>query len=224
MNILNELKELLPIYTTKLPYSNIEVQYQPFKVKDIKNISIVLQEDNKKLAFMSMIEVLKHNTRMEYNDLLNLCLADAEYLFLQIRSKSVEETLNLIYKNEKIKVNILDIKSKNSIQAKTIKLSDSIKIEIETPKVKKLLKLDSFNKDDFIKGCVKRVIIKNEIYDVDKFLTDEVQQLIDNLPIKILNDFDTFIKTEPELYIEIKTESDQTSKEVSGILNFFTFR
>lgn len=224
MNILNELTELLPIYTTTLPYSKIEVQFKPFKVKDIKNITIVLQEENKKLAFISMIEVLKNSVRMEYNQLLNLCLADVEFLFLQIRSKSVEETLHLIYKNEKVKVNILDIKYKNNIQSKVIKLSENIKIEIETPNVKKLLKLNFFDKNEFIKSCIKRVVIKNEIYDIDKFLTDEVKELIDNLPIKVLNEFDSFIKNEPELFVEIKTEAEENIKEVSGILNFFIFR
>lgn len=224
MNILNEINNLLPLYTIKLPFNNLEVQFTPFKVKDLKNLSLILQEDNKKLSFLSMLELLKTTTKLKPNELHSLCLADAEYLFLHIRSKSVEETMNLIYKEKRIKVNIADIKSKNKIQNKTIKITDQIKIDVETPTIKKLLKLEKFEKEQYINSCIKKISVKNEIYDVDKFVPTEIKEIIDNLPINIIHEFEKFILNEPELYMEIDIGEENKIKEVSGILNFFIFR
>ena len=94
MDSFPSLEALLPQYETLLPFSNEKASFTPFRVKDAKNISIVLQEENKKLALQSMVELLKTNTKGV--NVLDLCLADAEFLFLQIRSKSVDERLNLI--------------------------------------------------------------------------------------------------------------------------------
>jgi hypothetical protein len=224
MNIIDELKSLLPIYTVVLPFSKMEVQFTPFKVKDLKNLTMVLHEDNKKLSFMAMIELLKNTTKLSIQQLNDLCLADAEYLFLHIRSKSVEETLNLVYKDKKVVINILDIKAKNKIQSGMVHVSDNIKIELKTPTVKKLLKLETFNKEDYIKACFKNIIVKNELYDSDKFVPDEIKNILEHLPIKIMNEFEKFTVSEPELYMEIPIDENNTIKEVSGILNFFIFR
>lgn len=222
MDIIKQINENLPLYSTVLPFSKKHVNFNPFKVKDLKNISVVLQENNKKLAFMSMVQILKNNSKLSEKEILSLCLADAEYLFLQIRGKSVEENLNLIYNNEKIKINISEIEYKNSIQKETFLISDGIKIVLKTPCLKDLLELESFEKENIINSCIENIIIKNEIYDKNKFIPNEIKNILDDLPLKFINDADKFLKSEPYLFVNLKTETG--TKEVSGILNFFTFR
>ena len=207
MDIIKQINEFLPTYSVNLPFSKKEISFTPFKVKDLKNITVVLQENNKKLAFLAMVEILKNNSKITEKELLSLSLADAEYLFLQIRSKSVEENLNLIYNNENIKINILDVKHKNSVQSKTFDVSENIKITLETPTVKSLLGLESFDKENLIKASISKIVIKNEIYDTNKFVPEEIKEILNNLPIKFVSNFDTFSKTDPELYVELKTET-----------------
>ena len=224
MNIINELQSLLPTYSTTLPFSKLDVEFSPFKVKDLKNISIILQEDNKKLAFISLVNILKSNVKIPEKDILNLSIGDAEYLFLQIRAKSIEENINLIYNNKKIKVNISEIKYKNSIQSKDYEISDTIKFVLKTPSLKDLLKLENFDNTNYIKSCIDKIIVKNEIYDKNKFIPEEIKQILENLPIKSMNSMEDFILNEPKLFVEFKDEDTDELKEVSGILNFFTFR
>jgi hypothetical protein len=109
------INDYLPTYTTELPFSKQKVQFTPFKVKDAKNIAIVLQEDNKKLALIAMVSVLKNCTK----DVVihDLCIADAEYLFLQVRGKSIEEYITLIFNDTKKQFNINELKTKNNIQS-----------------------------------------------------------------------------------------------------------
>jgi len=219
MNILENLYSLIPNYETTLPFSKEKVSFTPFRVKDAKALSVILQEDNKKLAFKNMIDLLK--TYASGTSIDDLCLADAEYLFLQIRSKSVDEILNLIYNNEKIQVNIAEIKPRNQVTEEHINLSGMILV-LQTPTIKDLLRLPSFDKEEVAKACIQKIIVGNEIYKVNKFVTEEIKQLIDNLPLSIVGKLDSFLKKQPELYLNMSVM--EGTKEVSGLLNFFTYR
>ena len=217
---MSSLKSLLPTYETTLPFSKQKVIFRPFKVKDAKSISVILQEENKKLALISLVELLKNNT--ENVNIMNLCMADAEFLFLQIRSKSVDEQLNLIYNQEKIQVYIPDIKHRNEISSDTVTLTNSVFITLETPTIKDLLKLDTLDKEDFLKACIKKVNVSGEIFHVNKFVPEDIKTILDNLPLNILPKFEEFIKTQPELFVVLQTQDGD--KEVNGLLRFFTFR
>lgn len=216
IDITKNINELLPRYDASLPFSKKEVSFTPFKVKDAKNISIILQEDNKQLALKALVELLK-NCCTDVNP-LDLCLGDAEYLFLMIRSKSVEENINLIVNNEPIKVNIYDVKTKNEIIKSEIKVSHKLSLKIETPKIKNLLKLNDLSKKNILLAGIKEVIVNKEVYDVDKFIPKDVIDFLENLPITVLNELEKI--EQPELYFVIKINDEE--REVSGFLNFFT--
>jgi hypothetical protein len=153
---------------------------------------------------------------------MNLCIGDAEYLFLQIRSKSVDERLNLIYNKEKIQVFISDIKTRNHIISETIQLTDAVNITVETPTIHDLLKLNTLEKDELIKASIKKISVGGEIYYVNKFVTENLQKLIDNLPMTVLPKLDEFLLKQPELFVTLQTQ--EGDKEVSGFLSFFTCR
>lgn len=220
MDILNSLESLLPKYQTTLPFSKQTVSFVPFRVKDAKNISIILQEENRKLALTSLVDILKTNVK-DIN-ILDLCMADAEFLFLQIRSKSVDEQLNLIHNKERIQVAISEIYGKNDISSQTITLTNNVNIVLETPTVKDLLKLNTLNKEDVIQACIKKVIFNGEIFHVSKYITEEIKLILDNLPMTVLPKFEEFLNTQPDLFLIIKTE--EGDKEVNGFLTFFTYR
>lgn len=220
MELINHLNSFVQKYETLLPISQKRAFFTPFRVKDAKALVLILQEDNKKLALKNMVDLLKqYTTEIEIDD---LCLADAEYLFLQIRSKSVDEVLNLIHGNEKIQVNISEVGSRNKISTETISLSSSLSLVLETPTIKDLLKIDSFSKESYRKSFITKIIVNNEIYKCNKFLTEELKNIIDNLPLSVVPKLDEFVKKQPELYLKIQVLDGE--KEVSGLLSFFTFR
>jgi hypothetical protein len=220
MSIIEHLNSSIPEYETTLPISKETVSFSPFRVKDAKAITTILQEDNKKLALKNMVELLKAYTKG--TDIEDLCLADAEHLFLQVRSKSVDEILNLIYNGKKVQININEIKARNESCEEEIKVGNDITLVLSTPKLKNILRLNSLDKEELIKACIQKVVVKNEIYKVNKFVTEEIKQIIENLPLSILPKIEMFLKKQPELYLSLQLEEEQ--KEVSGILNFFTFR
>jgi len=217
-NLLKNLNSLLPTYSTELPFSKQTVSFTPFKVKDSKNISIILQEENKTLSLKAMVELLK-NCCSDINP-EDLCLADAEYLFLMIRSKSIEENINLIVKGNPVQVNIFEIKTRNEFVKSEIKISQGLTLKIETPKLKSLLQLKEITKKTILLSSIKFIVANQEIYNVETFVPKEIEDFLNNLPINILTQLEKL--NHPELYINIKSNEDES--EVSGILTFFTLR
>jgi hypothetical protein len=222
MKIIDELKTYFPTYDFTLPISKKSGTFTPFKVKDAKNLGIVLQENNKKLAFSAMVDLLKNNSKGI--EIESLCLADAEYLFLQIRSKSIDEIINIVFENNKYSLNIGDVLCMNEkTNNRIIFLNESINVELETPTIKTLMSLSSFEKTDLHRAIIKKIIIKNEIYDARVFVPDEIKEFIENMPLKIMSVFDEFLNEQPKLFYKIKL-NDGTDKEVSGLLDFFILR
>lgn len=215
-NLLNNLNSLLPTYSTELPFSKQTVYFTPFKVKDAKNISIILQEENKILSLKAMVDLLK-NCCTEINP-EELCLADAEYLFLMIRSKSVEENLNLIVKGSPIQINIFEIKGKNDFVKEEIKVSNNLTLKIETPKIKNLLQLKVLSKKNLLLSSIKFIVAHHEIYNVETFIPKEFENFLENLPLNILTQLEKL--NHPELFVNL--ENKESESEVSGPLTFFT--
>jgi hypothetical protein len=218
--LIEKLKMAFPSYEVELPYSKQIVKFNPFRVKDAKNISIILQEDNKKLALNAMIDCVKDNSNIK--NIESLCLADVEYLFLQIRSKSVDEVLNLLVNGKPQKININNIEFKNSIQTLNIKLNDSMILTLQTPTIKDIVSSKSFDQEDYIKACLEKLCVENEIYEFNKFVPEEFKKLIDNLPLSVIKQINSFASSDPILFVTIKNESNES--EVSGPLTFFTWR
>lgn len=216
MSLLDNLNSFLPVYVTELPFSKQTATFTPFKVKDAKNIAVVLQEENKLLSLKALHEVLKNSTKDVIVD--NLCLADAEYLFLMIRGKSIEEKINLLVNGKPIQIKMNEIKSRNELVSKEIVVSNELSFKIETPILKDLLQLKEFSKKEFLLSSIKTITAKKEIYDVKKFVNNEIKQFLENMPISVLNELEKI--AHPELYVMV--QDNEKESEVSGILTFFT--
>lgn len=219
--ILENIKNYYPEYELFLPLSKCKINFKPFRVKDAKNIAIILQEDNKKLALNALYEVIKNNTKGINVD--DICLAEAEYIFLHIRSKSIDETINVIYDKEKYVLNISDVSFKNTLKTEVVKINDHIIVELNFPTLKELLELEIFDSEHIQKATIKKVILNNEIYETKKYVSNEIKELLDNLPISFLKHLDAYISAQPKLHYKIVLK-DGNEKEVSGLLDFFIFR
>ena len=217
MDILNLFKDSQPKFETTLPFSKKKVLFTAFKVKDAKKISLILNEDNKKLSLLALYECIKDNCDLK--NVQDLCLADAEYLFLQIRSKSVDELINVIVNQEKTQISISNIENKNAIQSLNIPVGESITITLATPSLSDLLKQDSFSDEVYSKSCIKSIIISGQVFYLDKFVNEKCKEIIDNLPLFTMKQINEFVKNEPRLWFKVQKENSES--EVSGFLSFF---
>lgn len=214
------IQNLLPEYECTLPFEQKKVSFNPFRVRDAKNLAILLEEKNKNLILKSLVKLLKTNSKGI--DIDDLCLADAEYLFLQMRAKSIEEELNLLINGTPVKVNIADIEHKNNFLSTEIEIFAGCFVKLRTPKIKDLLLIDLEDENAITNKSIKSISLNYEIYEIDKFLSDEAKQIMENLPLNILSKIKKELNNQPELFI--KVPSNDGVCEVAGPLTFFTLR
>lgn len=135
---------------------------------------------------------------------------------MQIRSKSVEELLNVIVNEKKYKIQISEISALNSIQDNNIELNEKVFLHLQTPTLKQLIKKETFNPEVYCKSCIKSITINGQIFYVDKFLNKEAEEFISNLPLSVIEKIKNFVEKEPKLFFKLE------EGEVSGLLSFFT--
>jgi hypothetical protein len=218
--ILNQINQIQPQYSTKLPVSGKEISFSPFKIKDQKLISIISQENNVGQIVKNICQILKNCSNIK--DPENLYIPDLEFLFLQLRSKSVEEQikLNLLgEKNISFSVNINEITLKNGLLEEQISLSNGIIIEAEQLKAKDYFDISTINENELIKKSIKSLIINGNKYDLKVLKVEEIQQIVNEISIKDEKLLKTFLNSSPSLYYVNEINGEKV--EIEGFLRFF---
>ena len=128
----------MPMYSVTIPSLDQEVKIRPFVVKEEKVLLIAMESNDPKQIAMAIIDTIVSCTDGKI-DPNKLSAYDVEYLFMQIRCKSVGETSDLRIKCDKceeqndVTVNINEIKINKKVPEKRIKLTDNIIIEMKVP-------------------------------------------------------------------------------------------
>ena len=113
-----------PIYDLELPLSKKKIRFRPFLVKEQKNLLMALESDDRESIENNIKQVLQNCTITEKVDIEKLPVVDVEYYFLQLRARSVGETVENKYRCD----NMVDDKSCGNIMETSLNLLD-IKIE-----------------------------------------------------------------------------------------------
>ena len=138
-----------PTYELELPSTGKTVQYRPFLVKEEKLLVIALESEDTKQITTAIKAVIKACIKTRGVKVEALPTFDIEYLFLNIRGKSVGENLdvNIICPDDKatevkVNINLDDIKChKNEGHTNKIKLDDSLMMEMKYPSLDEFIKL-----------------------------------------------------------------------------------
>jgi hypothetical protein len=151
-----------------------------------------------------------------------LHISDFEYLFLQIRGKSVEEKIDLIIEdNKKISfaLKIDDIKFEPGIVSKNLVVVDNIILELKQPTVMDYISVDSLDENLLFTRIVKTITIDKHRYDLSILKTQDIQKILDEVYLKHSNPLKEFLKSGPKLTYAVVTE-DKTIT-IEGFLRFF---
>jgi len=227
----------VPTYKMILPVSKDEFEFRPFLVKEEKILLMAKETENVKEAFLALNEVINKCT-FEKMKSSNYSVADTEYAFLQIRGKSIGETLdlNLICPNKECKkstittVHVEDFVLDREIdnQHNTISVG-GIKVIMKYPALEQVGEIiDNFTEDTVISIIAKSI---DSMYnDEEKIVIDEsniedVIEFINNLTIQDFSKFKEFFNNVPKLRKKITLDcnhcGEQNSFEVDGITSFF---
>jgi hypothetical protein len=224
-----------PTYKVVIPTSQKTVSFRPYTVLEEKLLMMARSSEVTEDIISSIKQVLQ-NCIIEPIDVENLATVDVEYLFLKLRSKSVNETVDLEYTDpetkEIIKFNInleeVEVK-KNPDHTNKIMLQDDIGIVFKYPTLDDVRTVET-NDDqeaaafEVLLNCVEKIFDGDNVY--SEFNKEELEEFINSLPIESMNKMREFFDTLPVLEhtVTLKNKKGETRTVIlKGITSFFTY-
>ena len=230
-----------PTYELELPSTQKKVRYRPFLVKEEKVLLIALESEDTKEITNAIRAVIKSCVLTRGIKVETLPTFDIEYLFLNIRGKSVGETIevNLICPDDgvtEVKKNIPidDIKiQRTDGHTNQIKLDDNIMMEMKYPSLDQFIK----NNFDFTEGnqmdqsfeligtCIDKIYTEEEVWTASDCTKKELTEFLESMNSSQFKEIENFFETMPKLTHTIKVKNPNTEKEndvvLEGLASFF---
>lgn len=238
---MNKLSSLLqaniPKYEVTIPSTNKKTTFRPFLVKEEK-VLLLAQESEDNSNMLVAIKNIIESCVDKIDSAGSLPLFDIEYLFLQIRAKSVgesiEPTIICPFTGENISITVLipEIEiTKSKKHTKKIKISNDIVLTMNYPSLDILSNrdkmLDYENPSSFydvVIDCISSIQTKEEIIDVNTLEKEEISDFVDNMSKDQFEKIIDFFFTSPRVEHKVSyTTSDDVEREVvlSGLSDFF---
>ena len=230
-----------PTYELELPSTGKKIKYRPFLVKEEKLLVLALETENTKDISTAIKTVLKNCIQTRGVKVENLPTFDIEYLFLNIRGKSVGEEIevNLIAPDDKetsvpVTINIDDIKiSKKKDHTNKIKLDKTLMMEMKYPSLDEFVK-NNFDFDgevnmdqsfDLIASCIDKIYNEEEVWSTADCTKKEVKDFLEQMNSMQFKEIETFFDSMPKLSHSVTFTNPKTKVEstvvLEGLSSFF---
>mgnify|MGYP001387297325 FL=1 len=230
-----------PTYELELPSTGKTIKFRPFLVKEEKLLVLALESDDTKEITNAIKAVLKDCIQTRGIKVENLPTFDIEYLFLNIRGKSVGEDIEVSVlcpddgeTYAEVEISIDDIKViKDKNHSNQIKLDDTLMMEMKYPSLDQFVK-NNFNFDegsqvdqsfDLIAGCVDKVYNADEAWTSEDFTKKEINDFLGSMNSAQFKQIESFFTTMPKLSHDIEVVNPKTKKKstvtLEGLASFF---
>ena len=229
----------VPIYELTVPSTDEKIKYRPFLIKEEKILLIAMESGANEDVIQAVKQIVSECT---FNTLKlgNMPMFDVEYIFLQIRSKSVGEVSKLkilcrddgeTYANVEVDLTEIEVQV-NDDHTNKIELTDEMGVIMKYPTI------DSFstagisditpdNMLDVIVACIDKIYDKKgeEVYDSKDSSKKELMDFVEQMNTTQFQDVQAFFDSMPKLRHEISVVNPKTKVEnvvaLSGLNDFF---
>jgi len=230
----------VPIYELVIPSTDEKIKFRPFLVKEEKILLIAMESGKPEEMIQAVQDIVDECT---YNKLKlgEMPMFDVEYLFLNIRAKSVGEVSKLkvlcqddmkTYAKIEIDLNEVEVQVDSEVHTNKIELSDEMGVIMKYPTI------DSFtdngiedikpsNMLEVIVTCISQIYDKKgeEVYDSKDSTQKELIEFVEQMNSQQFADVQKFFDTMPSLKHEITVVNPKTKKKnkvvLSGLTDFF---
>lgn len=230
-----------PIYTTVIPSTKESIKFRPFLVKEQKTLLLAQQSEDINVMADTLKDVIRLCVKSNI-DVEKLAIFDLEYIFSQIRAKSVGENVELLFScddctDEKARVKIsidltkLKVETDPLHQTK-LDLFDDVGIVMKYPSINVLNVLEKYGVDaeidlvfDIVCQCIDYIYDSKEVYRADEQTKEELTTFVNNLTTDQFNKIESFFETMPKLRQKVNYTCPMCSKEhnkvLEGLNSFF---
>jgi hypothetical protein len=232
-----------PSYELELPSTGKTIQYRPFLVKEEKLLVIALESQDTKQITNAIKAVIRSCVLTKSVKVEDLPTFDIEYLFLNIRGKSVGEDIDVKIvcpDDEKtevsISVNLDDIQvEKSKDHSNKIKLDKNLMMELKYPSLNEFVKSNFDPNDlnrsamdqsfDLISTCIDKIYDQDEVWVAADCTKKEIKDFIESMNSAQFKQIENFFETMPKLSHTIKVINPKTKVEsevvLEGLASFF---
>ena len=226
----------MPKYSVKIPSTNKKTTFRPFLVKEEK-ILLLAQSTGTNSDILNAIKHLIEVCVEGVEDASKLPLFDVEYLFIQLRAKSVSErvapkiTCPFTGEEVELEINLEEVEVKGKKSKNIIDIDDNIKIKVKYPTLGMLMEQDEgidYNDPstfyELVVSCIDEIITPDETIDTKQLHQSEVSSFVDNMTKKQFEKLIDFYLSLPKLEHRVPyTTTDGKTREVvlSGLSDFF---
>ena len=230
-----------PTYELELPSTEETIQYRPFLVKEEKLLLLALESEDSKQITTAVKNVIKSCIITKDIKVESLPTFDIEYLFLNIRAKSVSEEVevNIICPDDgdttvPVTIAVDEIRvQKNEKHSKNIRVDDDIMMEMKYPSLDQFIKsnFDLSNENnmdqsfDLIVSCIDKIYTKEDVWSSSDVTKKELMDFLEQMNSQQFKQIEKFFETMPKLSHTIKVKNPNTKVEsevvLEGLSSFF---
>ena len=228
-----------PSYELNLPSSGKKIKYRPFLVKEEKILILAIESNSIKDISRAIKDVLKSCILTKGVKIDELPTFDIEYLFLNIRSRSIGESIDLVITcpddnetkvNKQIYIDEIEVKT-NEDHNPDIKLDDTYTMRLKYPSLDQFID-ENFNFDeakdnsfDIISSCIEMVYSDEEAWEAKDCTKKELLEFVERLNSSQFKEVEKFFDTMPRISHDIEVENPNTkvksTVKLEGLASFF---
>ena len=229
----------VPTYELVVPSTDEKIKYRPFLVKEEK-VLLMAMESGKNEDILQATKTIVDECTFSKLKVGNMPMFDVEYIFLQIRAKSVGEVSKLrvlcqddgeTYANVEVDLNEVNVQVDDDHTNK-IELTDEMGVIMQYPTIDSFTEsgIDDINPSnmiDVIASCIAQIYDKKgeDVYDAKDSTKKELVEFIEQMNTKQFADVQKFYDTMPSLKHTITVKNPKTKKEsnviLTGLNDFF---
>lgn len=223
-----------PLFEMKIPSNNKVVKFRPFLVKEEKLLLIAQQSESDRDILRAIKQVL-NNCIVDDINVDDLATFDLEYMFLKLRSKSVNNIVKLSYRDNEddqvyeFEVDLDDIEITMKEQNNKIKINDNMGIIMKYPAAAITEQMTEFeNEIDllmfFVKKCIDTIYDEDNVYPAAEASEAELEAFIDSLNLDTFQKIREFFDAMPQLYHKLEYTNKmghERTIELNNLRDFF---
>ena len=232
-----------PTYDLTLPSTGKKIKYRPFLVREEKILIMAMESENMSEITNAIVQILSDCILTKDVKVESLATFDIEYLFLNVRAKSVGETVdvNITCPDDgetevEMSIDIDTIKIQKTRGHKNIiKLDDELSMKLRYPSLEQFVE-NNFETAEgtsevgqslsMITSCVDMIYNAEESWEASDYSKKELDEFIEQLNTKQFKQIEKFFTTMPKLSHKIAVKNPNTGVEsevvLEGLASFFS--
>ncbi len=233
-----------PTHELVLPSTGKKIKYRPFLVREEKILVMAMESEDMKQITTAIVDILNNCILTRGVKVEKLSTFDIEYLFLNVRSKSVGETVevNVTCPDDgetqvQMEIDIDSIKvKKDKTHKSTVKLDDNLSMKLKYPSLNEFIGNNFDASDttrsevtqslDMIISCIDMIYNEEESWSAADSTQKELEEFIEQLNTKQFKEVENFFTTMPKLTHKVKVKNPKTEVEsevvLEGLAAFFS--